>query len=72
MMSVGRMLMFAGLLLAVIGGVVMLFEKSGIPLGRLPGDIAWKGKNTTFYFPNKTREQKNTHQSFVLWLVNRR
>ncbi len=32
----------------------MLLGKTNLPLGRLPGDILYRGKNTTFYFPLAT------------------
>ena len=43
--------MIGGILLFVVGGLVFLAAKFGIPFGRLPGDIHIEGKNTTFYFP---------------------
>jgi DUF2905 family protein len=44
---VGKVLVVVGLLLAFVGLLVML----GVPVGRLPGDIAYRRGNTTFYFP---------------------
>jgi hypothetical protein len=46
----GRTIVFLGIALVVIGGIVMLIGRAGLPLGRLPGDIVYKGKNSTFYF----------------------
>ena len=43
----GKFLVIGGLVLAAIGGLIML----GLPLGRLPGDIVVRRGNTTFYFP---------------------
>lgn len=51
MNDIGRMLVGFGLLLLLLGGLIILLGKSGIPLGRLPGDIAYRGKHTSFYFP---------------------
>ena len=51
MENIGRLLMIGGILLFVVGGLVFLAAKFGIPFGRLPGDIHIEGKNTTFYFP---------------------
>ena len=36
------------------GLVVMLVGKANLPLGRLPGDLLYRGKNTVFYFPLAT------------------
>lgn len=51
MSEMGRLLVILGVALVVIGGIVMLLGRPGLPLGRLPGDIVYRGKNTTFYFP---------------------
>ena len=49
--DMGRMLAILGVALVVIGGIVMLLARTGLPLGRLPGDIVYRGKNTAFYIP---------------------
>ena len=54
MPDLGKLLMFFGLILVVGGLVLMLFGRMNIPLGRLPGDIVYRGKHTTFYFPLAT------------------
>ena len=46
----GKSLVLIGLLIAAVGLVMML----GVPLGRLPGDIAVKRDNFSFYFPLTT------------------
>ena len=51
MENIARFLVIGGIVLILIGGGVYLAAKSGIPLGRLPGDIRLEGKNGTFYFP---------------------
>ena len=51
MENIGRFLMIGGVILFVVGGLVFLAAKFGIPFGHLPGDIHIEGKNTTFYFP---------------------
>lgn len=43
------MLLFGGLVLAGTGVLLILGERLG--LGRLPGDLVWKRRNTTVYFP---------------------
>jgi Protein of unknown function (DUF2905) len=44
---VGKVLIFIGLAIAAIGLLITL----GLPVGRLPGDIAVRRGNFTFYFP---------------------
>ncbi|MBI4377913.1 MAG: DUF2905 domain-containing protein [Nitrospinae bacterium] len=49
----GKMLIFFGVILIIIGGSILLADK--IPwIGRLPGDIFIQKKNFTFYFPIAT------------------
>jgi hypothetical protein len=43
----GRVLIAAGLLIALLGLLIQI----GVPLGRLPGDIRVQRGNSTFYFP---------------------
>ena len=56
----GRMLILAGILLAALGGLLMLAGKipglgeSGGWFGRLPGDLYIKRDNFTFYAPLTT------------------
>ncbi|HTM44669.1 MAG TPA: DUF2905 domain-containing protein [Polyangiaceae bacterium] len=45
----GRVLVFVGVAIAALGLLMLAADKFG--LGRLPGDISWKGKNTTVHFP---------------------
>ena len=51
MENIGRYLMIGGIILFVIGGLVFLASKFGIPFGRLPGDIRIERENFSFYFP---------------------
>ena len=69
--DLGRMLVFVGGLLLVIGLVLILAGKINLPIGRLPGDIVYRGKNTTFYFPLMTSILLSVILSLVLYFVNR-
>ncbi|MFY9841592.1 MAG: DUF2905 domain-containing protein [Terriglobales bacterium] len=71
MMELGRILMILGIALAVIGGIVMLLGRTGLPLGRLPGDILLRGKNTTFYFPLASSILISVVLSILLFLIGR-
>jgi fumarate reductase subunit D len=71
-MSLGRLLIVAGLVLAALGVVILLINKLDLPLGRLPGDIVWRGRNTTFYFPWVTCLLISVILTLILWIVNRR
>ncbi len=71
MTDLGRLLVVVGGLLVVAGLVVMLVGKSHLPLWRLPGDIVYRGKNTTFYFPLATSILLSVVLSLVLYFVSR-
>jgi hypothetical protein len=71
MADVGRILLVLGMALVVIGGVVMLLGRVGLPLGRLPGDFAYRGKNTTFYFPLATSILVSVVLSLLFVLIGR-
>jgi hypothetical protein len=49
MSQLGKMLLFSGLGLALLGLLLIVGERFG--LGHLPGDLVWKRKQTTVYFP---------------------
>jgi hypothetical protein len=49
--NIGRFLMIGGVVLFVIGVLVFLGAKVGLPFGRLPGDIRIERDGFSFYFP---------------------
>ena len=69
--DLGRVLVFVAGLLLVFGLVLMLAGKVNLPVGRLPGDIVYRGKHTTFYFPLMTSILLSVILSLVLYVVNR-
>jgi hypothetical protein len=69
--DLGRMLVVLGGLLLVLGLVLILAGKVNLPVGRLPGDIVVRGKNSTFYFPLMTSIVLSVILSLVLWVVGR-
>ena len=67
----GKLLILAGVGLVVLGLIVIGVGKLGLPFGRLPGDIVWRGKNTTFYFPLATCILLSVVLSLLAWLFRR-
>lgn len=65
------MLIGIGVLLVLAGIVVLLAGRAHVPLGRLPGDIVYRGKNTSFYFPIVTCIVLSILLSLVMWVVGR-
>lgn len=51
MTEFGKLLIFLGVILIVVGAVAVLAGRIGLPIGRLPGDMLYRGKHTTVYFP---------------------
>ena len=66
------MLIVLGLLVAAAGVIISLGERLPVRLGRLPGDIIVRGKNSVFYFPLVTCLLISLVLSVLLWFVNRR
>jgi Protein of unknown function (DUF2905) len=70
-MELGKLLVFLGVMLVVVGVLVMLLSRMHFPLGRLPGDFLYRGKNTTVYFPLATSVVVSIVLSIVLYVVSR-
>jgi hypothetical protein len=68
----GRAFIAIGIALVILGLLLTFGERLPIRLGRLPGDIVIRGKNTTFYFPLVTSLLVSALLSLVMWLIGRR
>ena len=71
MAELGKVLIVAGALAIVAGVAFVLLGRAHVPLGRLPGDIVYRGKNTTVYFPLATSILISMVLSLVLYLIGR-
>jgi uncharacterized membrane protein len=71
MTDLGKWLIMLGLVLVVAGVVLTVLGRANLPLGRLPGDIVYRGKNTTFYFPLVTSLVVSVVLSIVLYVLGR-
>jgi hypothetical protein len=71
MSDLGKVLVLAGAVAILAGAVLMLAGRANIPLGRLPGDIVYRGKNSSFYFPLVTSLLVSVVLSVVLYLIGR-
>lgn len=54
MVPVARFIILTGVVLILIGGLVYLVGRLGLPLGRLPGDIRIEREGFTCFFPLAT------------------
>ncbi len=69
--QVGKFLVIAGVVMVAAGLLLMAGAKFDFwGLGRLPGDIAYKGKNTTIYFPIVTCLVVSVVLTLLFWLIS--
>jgi ribose/xylose/arabinose/galactoside ABC-type transport system permease subunit len=71
MADLGKLLLVLGGMIILIGAVILLAGRFNLPLGRLPGDIAYRGKNTVFYFPIVTCIVISVVLSLLFWIFGR-
>jgi len=77
--TTGKVLLYAGIGIALAGLLLMLADRPGwlhdlvsrLPLGRLPGDIRYKGEGFSFYFPWVSCLVVSVALSLVLWLLRK-
>jgi hypothetical protein len=71
MTELGKLLIWLGAMIVVAGIVLVLLGRTSLPLGRLPGDILYRGKHATVYFPLATSILLSVLLSVVLYVVSR-
>ena len=69
MHELGRMLLLLGGVLIIAGALLFFGARPPLRLGRLPGDILWSDKNTTFYFPIVTCLALSLLLTVIFWLA---
>ena len=69
MVTVGRLLVGLGLLIAVLGGVVLLMNHFGWRLKLLPGDLLVRRPGLTIYFPVVTCLALSVIATAVLYII---
>ena len=71
MADLGKTLVVLGGIIILVGAALLLAGRFNLPLGRLPGDIVYRGKNTVFYFPIVTCIVISVVLSLIFWLLGR-
>ncbi len=71
MPGLSRLLIGLGVLLLLAGALVAVAGRLHLPLGRLPGDLTWRGRHTTVYLPLATSLVLSVLLSLIFWLFNR-
>lgn len=69
MKDIGRLLIIAGVAIAVLGLIFTVAGRAG--LGRLPGDFVYRRGNFSFYFPLMTSILLSVILTLILWLFRR-
>jgi hypothetical protein len=70
MQQLGRLLLSIGAMFIVIGALLYFGPRLPFRLGRLPGDISYRGQHGTFYFPLVSCLVISIVISLILWLIN--
>ena len=68
--ELGRVLLLAGAALIVVGALLHFGGNLPFRLGRLPGDIVYRGEHTTFHFPIVTCIVLSLGLTLLFWLVS--
>ena len=68
--ELGKVLLLGGIAFVVIGAFFAFGGRLPFRLGRIPGDIAYQGKNSSFYFPIVTCIVLSIALTLVLWVIN--
>ena len=64
------MLILAGVALIVMGALALALERMNVPLGRLPGDLNWRGRGWSVSFPIVTCLVVSVVLSVLMWVVS--
>jgi hypothetical protein len=68
--EIAKWLIFGGIILLAFGGLLLLGSRLPLRLGRLPGDIAIRGRHGSFYFPIVTSIVLSVALTLLMWLVS--
>jgi Protein of unknown function (DUF2905) len=71
MNDLGKATLSLGLLLVVIGAVLLIAGRFGLPLSRLPGDFTYRGKNLSIFLPLGTSILISVVLSAIFYLLSR-
>jgi hypothetical protein len=69
--DLGKLLVLLGGIIVIAGLSLMLLGRANVPIGRLPGDMVYRGKNSTVYFPLTTSILISVVLSVVLVVISR-
>ena len=67
--TMGRLLILLGVAFIVIGILVIGLNRLGLPLGRLPGDLSYRGRNVTVFAPIGTSILLSILLSLIVYAI---
>jgi len=70
-LNLGKLIIVLGAVLIAVGLLLMLLGRTHLPIGRLPGDIIYRRRNFTFYFPLTTSIVLSIVLSLVFYFLSR-
>jgi len=70
-LNLGKAIIVLGAVLIAVGLLLVLLGRTGLPVGRLPGDIIYRRRNFSFYFPLTTSILLSIVLSLVLYFLSR-
>jgi hypothetical protein len=68
--ELGKLLLVVGVVLIGAGALLMFGIRLPFRLGRLPGDISYQGRHSSFYFPVVTCLLVSLALTLISWIVN--
>jgi len=68
--ELGKLLLVIGVVAIAAGALLFYGAKLPFRLGHLPGDIAIRGRNGSFYFPIVTCILLSVVLTLIMWAVN--
>jgi len=70
-LNLGKLIIVLGAVLIAVGLLLVLLGRTGLPIGRLPGDIMYRRRNFAFYFPLTTSILLSIVLSLVFYFLSR-
>lgn len=67
--ELGKGLLILGLVIAAAGVFLLAGPRWPFRLGRLPGDISYHGRHTSFYFPMVTCIVLSVVLTLIFWMM---
>jgi hypothetical protein len=71
MIELGKALIGLGVLIVLIGALLLIAARFGLPLGRLPGDFAYRSKSVSVFIPIGTSILISLVLSAIVYLISR-